>query len=79
MQQWEYCELLLAGYAVTFYGRSGQMRHTISEADRDTAIARLGLVGWELVSVTVAGGPGVMSNFYFKRPIQPGRRIDDAL
>jgi hypothetical protein len=46
--------------------------------DTEMPVGRLGAAGWELVSVetkpAVAGG----YRYFFKRPVEPGRRIDDA-
>jgi hypothetical protein len=45
------------------------------------AISLLGVGGWELVNIQHGSAPSVinMSNAvaYFKRPIQPGRRVDE--
>jgi len=40
---------------------------------------QLGAAGWELVNVFQAGDPFNSLELYFKRPIEPGRAIDDAL
>ncbi len=83
MQQWEYCTLSLQGDAqfndwmLNYYGGSGKIVRTIGKAG-DVAMAGLGNTGWELVGVTsVATSTGGATTLYFKRPVEPRRRIDD--
>ena len=75
-QQWEYCHLSYRSEdnVVVYHDRSGQIvRHDV---DQTSAMAQLGLAGWELVGIHFSERS---SNYYFKRLIEPGRAIDDAL
>ncbi len=82
MQQWEYCQLHVyedPDWKVRYYGSSGKIVRNVGQMS-DVAMARLGTAGWELVGITVfADSRGGGTNLYFKRPIQAGRAIDDAL
>ncbi|HEU5349523.1 MAG TPA: hypothetical protein VFU63_13010 [Ktedonobacterales bacterium] len=43
------------------------------------AIARLGSAGWEMLSVHInRTNTGSSNMVFFKRPVEPGRAIDDA-
>jgi hypothetical protein len=76
MPQWEYCELrqeiasgILHDQYILFYSASNRS-HRESFVDRDTAIARLGLEGWEMVGA-VGGFDQGSSGFrlFFKRQL----------
>jgi hypothetical protein len=78
-QQWEYCKLSIdASRTVLIYcGRSEWLKpRAIGFYE---AMERLGVAGWELVSVAQVNDGVVSSELYFKRPVEPGRAIDDAL
>ncbi len=80
-QQWEYCKISSSsGSTVLFYcGRSEWLKpRSIAFYE---ALERLGTAGWELVDVSQMGDDATVSatELYFKRPIEPGRAIDDAL
>ena len=66
MPKWEYCQLGMEqgalGAMVIYHGSGKSERHqTFAEA-----MKRLGLEGWELVSVL---NIGVDTSFFFKRPL----------
>ena len=79
-QQWEYCELkwlVSARYEkarpeVVFY-RDPSRPWSPPEAGLELLATRLGLDGWELVSVIsfvgVSAGAGPEVHYYFKRPL----------
>jgi hypothetical protein len=76
-EQWEYCELrqeiaqgILHDQYILFYGVDESTRRE-SVTNRDVAIARLGLEGWEMVT-TVGGFNEDSSGFrmFFKRRIE---------
>lgn len=77
MQQWEYCELrqdiaqgIMHDQYILFYSPdNGTQREGFG--DRDTAVARLGREGWEMVSV-IGGFDEGSSGFriFFKRPLE---------
>ncbi len=80
MQRWEYCELrqeitqgVMHRQYILFY-RVGQPSEEVSFVHRDSAIAQLGLEGWEMVS-TVGSFAQDSTGFrvFFKRPLLPGR------
>jgi hypothetical protein len=59
---------------VHFYALGGCIHYADTEKTFSSAsdfIGRLGAAGWELVTVDVG-------HLYFKRPVKPGRQIDDA-
>jgi hypothetical protein len=73
---WEYCELrqeiaqgVMYSQFILFYGVDGTTREE-KFGNRESAIARLGLEGWEMVSVVGSFSEG-SSGFrvFFKRPI----------
>jgi hypothetical protein len=75
-QQWEHCEVQTVDFTwvAHFYALGGCIHHADTEKTFSSAsefIARLGAAGWELVNVDTG-------HLYFKRPVKPGRRIDDA-
>jgi hypothetical protein len=76
-QQWEYCVLVHVidepPSSLCYYGLSGAILH--EPVDWDDAVARLGAAAWELVGIAADRS----TTLYFKRPLQPGRAIDDAL
>lgn len=77
-QQWEYCELTLYGYEprVTYFSNPSKSQ---GFAGFNIVFLQLGQAGWELVSVinTVGDVRDARNQaFYFKRPIMPGRAID---
>jgi hypothetical protein len=78
-QQWEYCRCYWGGSSegLTYFGGSGEIeRRGATVVD---ALPRLGVAGWELVGVAAYSGQfGVGTTLYFKRPIEPGRAIDDG-
>ncbi len=74
-QTWEYCELrqeiaqgVMHRQYILFY-RVGEASHEISITHRDSAIAQLGMEGWEMVG-TVGSFDTGSSGFriFFKRP-----------
>lgn len=76
-EKWEYCELrqeiaqgILHDQYILFYGVDESTRRE-SVTNRDVAIARLGLEGWEMVT-TVGGFNEDSSGFrmFFKRRIE---------
>jgi len=76
-QQWEYCLLSftrVGSERLTYYGGSGPISR--QQVEWSSAIARLGAAGWELVGVTSSE---IGTGLYYKRPIDSGRAIDDAL
>jgi hypothetical protein len=75
MQEWEYCVVQQNGNTVTYFGKSGKIDIKPSGLDFYRIIATLGNAGWELVGIPA--GPFI-AGLYFKRPVQPGRTIDDA-
>lgn len=77
-QAWEYCELrqeitqgVMHRQYIVFH-RAGEASHEQNVTNRDSAIAQLGLEGWEMVG-TVGSFALDSSGFriYFKRPIFP--------
>ncbi|MCD4684402.1 MAG: hypothetical protein K8S97_00510 [Anaerolineae bacterium] len=75
-QAWEYCELrqeitqgVMHRQYILFY-HAGEVSHEQTVTHRDSAIAQLGLEGWEMVG-TVGSFALDSSGFriYFKRPI----------
>jgi hypothetical protein len=106
-QQWEYCEVCLAGYEerkqkvyytliVHFYAPNQVLRHQLADVKGlpfaanpyFQAIQLLGMAGWEMVSSQVASAGDGFQSFagfrweqryvMFKRPVEPGRALDDA-
>lgn len=75
MQKWEYCRLIktISGYMVEFFSveKEYQLRIKFSDSNSDpwSSIAKLGLQGWELVTVTPDHVHRYPDNFYFKRPL----------
>jgi hypothetical protein len=82
-QQWEYCAVyssirdgaLRAG--VTYYGPS-DIRLDFNRDQLSAAFHTLGRAGWEMVGIdrwsnTLGGG----TIWYFKRPVEGGRNIDE--
>ena len=69
MQQWEYCQTGATRYEVEFFSKNGAITHKWpgTYTNFTNTVAALGEAGWELVYPWV-----------FKRPMQPGRKIDDA-
>jgi hypothetical protein len=76
MQQWEYRTVINLGGSVNvhFYTTGYIPTQLIA---LNGALSRLGIASWELASVC-QGAKDMLPGFYFKCPIQPGRRIDDA-
>jgi hypothetical protein len=76
-QQREYCVLVHVidepASSLCNYGLSGTILH--EPVDWDDAVARRGAAEWELVGIAAE----MSTTLYFKRPMQPGRAIDDAL
>jgi len=79
MRQWEYCQVDLLGNtsSLAYYGRSGPIRRT--KVNYEDVMVRLGVSDWELVGVAAYAYSTTYTKLYFKRPIQAGRAIDDAL
>jgi hypothetical protein len=72
--EWEYCEMLHD--RVNYFGEKGQIPHYLVGDEAKTVWYALGKAKWELV--------GIATNqaqiwYTFKRPVQPGRKIDDAI
>ncbi len=76
-QLWEYCELrqeiaqgVMHRQYILFY-RAGEPSEEVSITNRETAIARLGLEGWEMVT-TSGSFMHDSSGFriFFKRPFE---------
>ena len=76
MPRWEYCELrqdiaqgILHDQYILFYSpTTGTVREAFS--DRDTAIARLGIEGWEMVAAVGDFNQGSSGfRLFFKRPL----------
>ena len=61
MKGWEYCWLHWGTSEVTYLTEEGELLEFPAQKDPATAIANLGLVGWELVNV-------YHDMWYFKRP-----------
>ena len=66
MQKWEYCQLgteqgVLGAMIVYHSGAKSERFQSFAEA-----MKKLGLEGWELVSVSTIG---VDTSFFFKRPL----------
>ncbi len=78
-QQWEYCKIaLISGSTALIYcGRSEWLKPRAVAFYE--AMERLGAAGWELVSVSQGSDTLNSTELYFKRPVEPGRAIDDAL
>ena len=72
MQKWEYCSVDFAMRGITRYAIDGgrfeevarNKSRTFFDPEMNSAIARPGLEGWELV--------GACHSFVFKRPITTG-------
>ncbi len=89
LQQWEYCQLALCytssdrwAVAVTFLAPNRKIDVHLGERE-DTnhffsAICALGAVGWELVSDDHQHMNPPHRNLMFKRPVHPGREVNDA-
>lgn len=60
--------------------QSGEMKEALIEPRALTQIvARLGMAGWEMVSVHIKSHEhGTQNMVFFKRLVEPGRAIDDA-
>lgn len=79
MQRWEYCELrqeitqgVMHRQYILFY-RAGRPSEEVNFAHRDSAIAQLGLEGWEMVGTVgsfAQDSPGF--RVFFKRPLSAG-------
>ena len=78
-QRWEYCELrqeitqgVMHRQYILFYRASG-ISEQVSVTNRERAIARLGMEGWEMVGTT-GSFTHDSSGFriFFKRPYQDG-------
>jgi hypothetical protein len=88
-QQWEYCLLSqgwsrVGSYFNVEFGSTGNtaLRHDLkgNQGNFVSAMAALGRAGWELVTATSSAGTDWgNTSAYFKRPIQPGRLVDDVL
>jgi hypothetical protein len=85
-QQWEYCVLTSrtdmyperTNMNPNFFGSSGQI--TYDSVEWGKAISQLGVAGWERTGIAFpVVSSASMARLYFKRPIEPGRAIDDAL
>jgi hypothetical protein len=78
-QQCEYCKISSSsGSTLLTYCTGSEWLSPRSIAFYE-AMEHLGAAGWELVNVFQAGDPFNSLELYFKRPIEPGRAIDDAL
>jgi hypothetical protein len=74
-QLWEYCTVTHQGNKaiLDFFALDGTANYRSEDARRfNMFMTRVGTAGWDLVAV-ISGG-----TYFFKRAIQPGRRIDDA-
>jgi hypothetical protein len=74
-QLWEYCTVTRKGNKaiLDFFALGGTADYRSEDAGRfNMYMTRVGTAGWDLVAV-ISGG-----TYFFKRAIQPGRRIDDA-
>jgi hypothetical protein len=74
-QLWEYCTVTHQGNTaiLDFFAAGGSANYRSEAAGRfNMFMTRVGTAGWDLIAV-IAGG-----TYFFKRAIQPGRRIDDA-
>jgi hypothetical protein len=78
MQQWEYCELrqeiaqgVMHRQYILFY-RAGEHAEEVPISNRESAIAQLGLEGWEMVG-TSGDFTQDSSGFriFFKRQVDP--------
>lgn len=76
-QAWEYCEIrqeiaqgVMHRQYILFY-RAGEVSDEVAITNRETAIAQLGLEGWEMVN-TMGSFAEDSSGFrvFFKRPIE---------
>jgi len=76
-QRWEYCELrqeitqgVMHRQYILFY-RSGEAAEEVAVTNRESAIAQLGMEGWEMVG-TSGSFTHDSSGFriFFKRPLQ---------
>jgi hypothetical protein len=81
-QQWEVCQLIHAddkdGSSLSLvYSEPDTVIREYEAEQQHRVIRVLGLGGWELVTVNswYLGGSTVM--YYFKRPVEAGRRIDE--
>ena len=86
-QQWEYCAARAVSTGVSsvfFYTPAGdtikrfftsrrELTTSTGDLTWENMIALLGVKGWE-----IAGVGADAYQIYLKRPIEPGRRIDDA-
>lgn len=77
-QRWEYCKVSNgAGNTLLTYCGRDEWLNPRAVAFFE-AMEQLGNAGWELVSVLQTGAPLDSLELYFKRPIEPGRAIDEA-
>jgi hypothetical protein len=76
MQQWEYCTIHIGGEDLSYlsYQVSGARieRHPLTMDTMASAIATLGLHGWELVGIDFTQSNG--AGWTFKRPLQAGNQ-----
>jgi hypothetical protein len=74
-QRWEYCTVTHQGNkgVLDFFAPGGTVNYRSEDARRfNMFMTRVGTAGWDMIAV-ISGGA-----YFFKRAIQPGRRIDDA-
>ena len=74
-QLWEYCTVTHQGNKaiLDFFAAGGTANYRSEAAGHfNMFMTRVGTAGWDLIAV-IAGG-----TYFFKRAIQPGRRIDDV-
>jgi hypothetical protein len=78
-QQWEYCKITMsAGSTDLIYCGRSEWLNPRAIAFYE-AMETLGAAGWELVSVSQVQDTPISRELYFKRPIEPGRAIHDAM
>lgn len=93
MQQWEYCYLDIGSSSdnswickVTYFNPGGITYKELPALKRNRSdnenlyfkiIGTLGLHGWEAISLSTSSPRNITATGYFKRPIVPGRSIDD--
>jgi hypothetical protein len=71
MTVWEYCWLHWSSHQVTYLTEAGERHEFPAYKDSAVAVARLGLAGWELVSV-------YHDMLYFKREkVSADAAVDD--